>query len=119
MKGYSINKELNDAVSIAVEVSKNHDKFPDVETFAKQQDMFRKLDPVAIELAKKLEGTQKGFAEFMQTMNGGLRPAANGESDIFFGGIESKEDIVSRILNLKNTVKKALDRFFSILGATA
>ena len=119
MKGYSINKELNDAVSIAVEVSKNHDKFPDIETFAKQQDMFRKLDPVAIELAKKLEGTQKGFAEFMQTMNGGLRPAANGESDIFFGGIESKEDIVSRILNLKNTVKKALDRFFSILGATA
>ena len=51
-------------------------------------------------------------------MNGGLRPAANGESDIFFGGVETKEDIVSRILNLKNTVKKALDRFFSILGAT-
>lgn len=119
MKGYSINKELNEAVNIAVEVSKNHDKFPDVEAFSHQQDMFRKLDPVSIELAKKLEGTQKAFAEFMQEMNGGLRPAANGEADIFLGGTESKEDIVDRILNIKKTVKKALDRFFRIFGAAA
>lgn len=119
MKGYSINKELNEAVDIAIEVSKNHDKFPNVETFSQQQDMFRKLDPVSIELAKKLEGTQKSFAEFMQIMNGGLRPAANGEADIFLGGTESKEDIVDRILNIKKTVKKALDRFFRIFGAAA
>lgn len=119
MKGYSINKELNEAVSIAVEVAHNKDKFPDVESFSKQQDMFRKLDPVSIELAKKLEGTQKGFAEFMQQMNGGLRPAANGEVDIFFGGIESKEEIVNRVLHIKETVKKALDKFFRIFGATA
>lgn len=119
MKGYSINKELNEAVSISVEVAHNKDKFPNVESFSQQQDMFRKLDPVSIELAKKLEGTQKGFAEFMQTMNGGLRPAANGEVDIFFGGIESKEEIVNRVLHIKETVKKALDRFFRIFGATA
>ena len=119
MKGYSINKELNEAVSIAVEVARNKDKFPDVEAFGKQQDMFRKLDPVSIELAKKLEGTQKGFAEFMLEMNGGLRPAANGEVDIFFGGVESKEDIVNRVLHIKETVKKALDRFFRIFEATA
>lgn len=118
MKGYSINKELNEAVSISVEVAHNKDKFPNVESFSQQQDMFRKLDPVSIELAKKLEGTQKGFAEFMQTMNGGLRPAANGEVDIFFGGIESKEEIVNRVLHIKETVKKALDRFFGIFGAT-
>lgn len=118
MKGYSINKELNEAVSIAVEVAHNKDKFPNVESFSKQQDMFRKLDPVSIELAKKLEGTQKGFAEFMQQMNGGLRPAANGEVDIFFGGIESKEEIVSRVLKIKDTVKKALDEFFGLFGVT-
>ena len=119
MKGYSINKELNEAVGIAIEIAHNKDKFPDVEAFSKQQDMFRKLDPVSIELAKKLEGTQKGFAEFMLEMNGGLRPAANGEVDIFFGGVESKEDIVNRVLHIKETVKKALDRFFRIFGATA
>ena len=118
MKGYSINKELNEAVSIAVEVAHHKDQFPNVEAFSKQQDMFRKLDPVSLELAKKLEGTQKGFAEFMLEMNGGLRPAANGEVDIFLGECESKEDIVNRVLNIKKTVEKALNRFFRIFGAT-
>lgn len=118
MKGYSINKELNEAVSIAVEVAHHKDQFPNVEAFSKQQDMFRKLDPVSLELAKKLEGTQKGFAEFMLEMNGGLRPAANGEVDIFLGECESKEDIVNRVLNIKKTVEKALNRFFRIFGTT-
>ncbi len=118
MKGYSINKELNEAVGIAVEVAHHKDQFPNVEAFSKQQDMFRKLDPVSIELAKKLEGTQKGFAEFMLEMNGGLRPAANGEVDIFLGDTESKEDIVNRVLNIKKTVEKALNRFFRIFGTT-
>lgn len=116
MKGYSINKELNEAVGIAVEVAHHKDQFPNVEAFSKQQDMFRKLDPVSIELAKKLEGTQKGFAEFMLEMNGGLRPAANGEVDIFLGDTESKEDIVNRVLNIKKTVEKALNRFFRLFG---
>lgn len=118
MKGYSINKELNEAVGIAIEVAHHKDQFPNVEAFSKQQDMFRKLDPVSIELAKKLEGTQKGFAEFMLDMNGGLRPAANGEVDIFLGECESKEDIVNRVLNIKKTVEKALNRFFRIFGTT-
>ena len=113
MKGYSINKELNEAVGIAIEVAHNKDKFPDVESFSQQQDIFRKLDPVSVELAKKLEGTQKSFAEFMQTMNGGLRPAANGEADIFLGGTESKEDIVNRVLSIKKSVQKALRNFFN------
>ena len=114
MKGYSINKELNEAVGIAIEVAHHKDQFPNVEAFSKQQDMFRKLDPVSLELAKKLEGTQKGFAEFMLDMNGGLRPAANGEADIFLGECESKEDIVNRVLNIKKTVEKALSRFFKL-----
>lgn len=118
MKGYSINKELNEAVGIAIEVAHHKDQFPNVEAFSKQQDMFRKLDPVSLELAKKLEGTQKGFAEFMLDMNGGLRPAANGEVDIFLGECESKEDIVNRVLNIKKTVEKALNRFFRLFGTT-
>ena len=117
MNGYSINKELNDAVRIAIEVSKNKDKYPSVEEFSKQQDLFRKLDPVALELAKKLEGTQKGFAEFMQSMNGVLRPAANGEADIFFGGVETKEQIVNRFLGLKKSVQAILSQVYSFKSA--
>lgn len=113
MNGYSINKELNDAVRIAIEVSKNKDKYPSVEEFSKQQDLFRKLDPVALELAKKLEGTQKGFAEFMQSMNGGLRPAANGEADIFFGGVETKEQIVNRFLGIKKSIIAILQEVYN------
>lgn len=113
MKGYSINKELNEAVQIAVEVAKNKDKYPNIEEFSKQQDLFRELDPVSVELAKKLEGTQKEFAAFMSGMNGGLRPAANGEGDIFFGGIETKEQIVNRFLGIKKSVQAILKKTFS------
>ena len=121
MKGYSINKELNEAVGIAIQVagekSKKEPAFRSVEEFSQLPDMFEKQDPVAVELAKKLDGrTQKEFAEFMLEMNGGLRPAANGEVDIFLGECESKEDIVNRILKISKTVQKALARFFSHFG---
>ena len=49
----------------------------------------------------------------MLEMNGGLRPAANGEADIFLGGTESKEDIVNRILHVKKAVQKALKSFIN------
>lgn len=124
MKGYSINKELNEAVAIAVEVAnekaKKEPAFRTVEAYAQQKDMFKQADPVAVELAKKLDGrTQKEFADFMLEMNGGLRPAANGEVDLFLGETESKEDIVNRVLKIGKTVQKALERFFARLGATA
>ncbi len=115
MDGYSINKELNDAVRISVQVAKNKEKFPNVEEFSKQQDMFEKLDPVAVELAKRMEGTQKEFASFMSSMNGGLRPAANGEVDIFLGEVESKEQIVNRMLGIKKSVQLILAKSLSLL----
>lgn len=115
MKGYSINRELNDAVRISVQVAKNKEKFPNVEEFSKQQDMFEKLDPVAVELAKRMEGTQKEFASFMSSMNGGLRPSANGEVDIFLGEVESKEQIVSRMLGIKKSVQMIMAKSLSLL----
>jgi hypothetical protein len=108
MDGYSINRELNEAVDIAMQVAINRDKFRTVDEFSKQGSMFESLDTVAVELAKKLEGTQKSFAEFMQTMNGGLKYAANGEADIFLGGVEGKDDILSRFLNIKKSVAAVL-----------
>jgi predicted ABC-type ATPase len=115
MSGYSVNNELNQAVDIAMQVAINKDKFKNVEEFSQQDNMFETLDPVAIELAKKLEGGQKSFAEFMDTMNGGLKIAANGEADIFLGGVESKEDILSRMLKVK-VINKAVDRVFRLFG---
>jgi hypothetical protein len=117
MNGYSITKELNEAVDIAMQVAINKKRFADVDDYTKQKKLFGvEDDPVAIELAKKLEGTQKSFAEFMQTMNGGLKPAANGEADIFLGGVESREDILANMLNLKKSIGRALE-FFRNLNA--
>jgi hypothetical protein len=109
MTGYSINKELNEAVDIAMQVAINKDKIRNVSELEKQNHMFEVFDPVAIELAKKMEGTQKMFADFMKTMNGGLKVAANGEVDIFLGKVESKDDILSRFLNIKKTIIDVLN----------
>jgi hypothetical protein len=106
--GYSINRELNEAVDIAMQVAINRDKFKTVDEFSKQGNMFESLDPVSVELAKKLEGTQKSFAEFMQKMNGGLKYASNGEADIFLGGVETRDDILSRFLNVKKAVEAVI-----------
>jgi hypothetical protein len=109
LTGYSINKELNEAVDIAMQVAVDKDKFKSVDEFSKQSSMFETLDPVAVEMAKKLEGTQKSFAEFMQKLNGGLKYAANGEADIFLGGVESREDILARMLNMKKAMGGFID----------
>jgi hypothetical protein len=109
MEGYSITRELNEAADIAMQVAINRDKFKSVDEFSKQQSMFEKFDPVSVELAKKLEGTQKLFAEFMQKMNGSLKYAANGEADIFLGDVETKEDILTRFLPIKKAVIDVLN----------
>jgi hypothetical protein len=111
LNGYSINRELNEAVDIAMQVAINRDKFKSVDEFSRQGSMFETLDPVSLELAKKLEGTQKAFAEFMQKMNGGLKYAASGEADIFLGGVETKDDIVSRFMGMKKSIMVAVDFF--------
>jgi hypothetical protein len=110
LTGYSINRELNEAVDIAMQVAVNRDKFKSVDEFSRQGNMFESLDPVAVELAKRLEGTQKAFAEFMQKMNGGLKYAASGEADIFLGGVETKDDILSRFLSIKKAVAAVIGR---------
>jgi len=104
MKGYSITEELNKAVDIVMQVAIQKDKWNSVAEYEQQQNMFETDDRVSIELAKKMEGTQKEFAEFMHSINGGLKIAANGEADIFLGGVETREDILSRFLSLKKSL---------------
>jgi hypothetical protein len=116
MDGYSITKELNSGVDIAMQAALLKDTFHSVTEFVSQGTMFEKLDPLAIEFAKKLEGTQKSFAEFMRVMNGGLKYAANGEADVFLGEVESREAILERMLGARESIGKAVDgvlRFFA------
>ena len=112
MDGYSVSKELNSAVDIAMQVAVDRKHFKDVDDFSRQKKLFEADDSaVEIEIAKRLEGTEKHFAEFMQAMNGGLKYAANGEADIFLGGVESREDILARMLNLKKAIGNVIDFF--------
>jgi hypothetical protein len=109
MGGYSITRELNEAADIAMQAAIARDKFKSVTEFAQQKNMFENIDPVSVELAKKLEGTQKAFAEFMQKMNGSLRHAAGGEVDVFVGDVESKEEIMGRFFEVKKAVSEVMN----------
>jgi hypothetical protein len=118
--GYSINKELNEAVDIAMLAATQRDKFRDVDEFSRQGNMFEKLDPVAVEIAKKTEGTQKAFAAFFKEMNGSLKMAADGNADIFLGDVESREDILKRLLTLKKAITEWMQVYYQnkTLGET-
>ena len=107
---YSFNGELNKAVEIAALVSKSHDTFPTMKDYLDQQDMFgEKPDPLTARLAELVhDSTQKAFAEAMRDAEGGLRPAANGEMDMFLGGCESRDSTLQRILKFGKSVAKSL-----------
>ena len=110
--GYSVNKELNEAIEIYAEIA-NDKNIKNVKEYAQQGNFFKKPDPLALAFAEKLEGTQKEFAQLMNDMNGSLREAADGQFDMFFGGIESREDILSRFLEIKKSLrqlKKAINK---------
>ena len=105
MGGYAITDELNDAINIMMEVNTSDGKIANVEEWAKQGNIFDDKDhSVAVALAKRLEGTQKDFSNFMQEMNASLAPASEGQVDIFFGAVESKDDILGRMLKLKKSL---------------
>ena len=103
--GYSVNKELNEAIEIYAEIA-NDKNIKNVKEYAQQGNFFKKPDPLALAFAEKLEGTQKEFAQLMNDMNGSLREAADGQFDMFFGGIESREDILSRFLDIKKSLQQ-------------
>lgn len=106
-KEYSFNTELNDAVNIAVTVAKDHDKFPDVKTYLSQGNLFgeKKPDAATSRLAEIIhdEG-EKAFAQRMKDLGAGLRASATGEQDIFLGGVESKESLLDRFLQIKKSI---------------
>ena len=70
--GYSVNKELNEAIEIYAEIA-NDKNIKNVKEYAQQGNFFKKPDALALAFAEKLEGTQKEFAQLMNDMNGSLR----------------------------------------------
>lgn len=112
-KEYSFNTELNDAVNIAVTVAKDHDTFPDVKTYLSQGNLFGEKEPDAAtsRLAEIIhdEG-EKAFAQRMKDLVAGLRASASGEQDIFLGGVESKESLLNRFLEIKKSIAGILSK---------
>lgn len=108
---YSFNKELNDAVEIAVTVAKDHEKYPTVETYLAQGTLFneKKPDEITSKLAILIhdEG-EKAFSLRMKNMGAGLQNSADGEMDIFLGGVESKENLMKRFLDIKKSIQDFL-----------
>ena len=108
---YSFNKELNDAVEIAVTVAKDHEKYPTVETYLAQGTLFneKKPDEITSKLAILIhdEG-EKVFSLRMKNMGAGLQNSADGEMDIFLGGVESKENLMKRFLDIKKSIQDFL-----------
>ena len=115
-KEYSFNKELNDAVDIAVNVAKNHEKYPDVETYLAQGTLFgeSKPDEVTGKLAKLIhdEG-EKAFAARMKNLGAGLKHSADGEMDIFLGQVETKQTLMERFLAIQKSITGILTNLYT------
>lgn len=107
---YSFNNELNESVRIASFVAKNHSTYPTIKTYFDQQDMFEsEANPIVKKLAELIhDNTQKEFAEQMKNLEAGIRPNAAGEMDIFLGECETRNSVITRILRIKDTVKKSI-----------
>jgi len=115
-KEYSFNKELNEAVDIAVSVAKNHEKYPNVETYLAQGTLFgeSKPDEITGKLAKLIhdEG-EKAFASRMKNLGEGLKHSAEGEMDIFLGGVETKQSLMERFLTIQKSITDILTTLHS------
>jgi len=115
-KEYSFNKELNEAVDIAVSVAKNHEIYPNVETYLAQGTLFgeSKPDEITGKLAKLIhdEG-EKAFASRMKNLGAGLKHSAEGEMDIFLGGVETKQSLMERFLTIQKSITDILTTLHS------
>jgi hypothetical protein len=108
MGGYSIIDELNQAIDLCMQFNIAKDKFGSLSDFAEQGRFFEDISKVALELAHKMQMNQKDFAHFMLQMNASLEVGASGQADVFIGEIESKDDILKRMLDLKKAIANVI-----------
>ena len=71
----------------------------------------KKPDEITGKLATLIhdEG-EKAFAARMKDLGAGLKSSSNGEMDIFLGGIESKQSLMERFLDIKKSVSSILSK---------
>jgi hypothetical protein len=109
-KEYSFNGELNTAVEIAVNATKEQKTIDD---YLAQGSLFdeEKPDEVTSKLAKIIhdEG-EKAFAQRMKGLGAGLRDSARGICDIFLGGVESKQSLMEQFLDIKKSMSDFVGR---------
>jgi len=108
--GYSVSDELNRAIDVSMQVKLNKDKFSSIDDFANQSSLFDEKDDIGIELAKKINMKEKDFSDFMQKMNTNLEVGASGQADMFFGDVETKEQVLDRILKIKKSIIYVINR---------
>jgi hypothetical protein len=111
MGGYSIMEELNQAIDLFMQFNIEKDKFGTLDDLVKQGTMFEAPSGVAVELARKMQMNQKDFAEFMQKVNVSLEVGASGQSDIFIGEVEGKDEILKRFLDIKKSIEEVIRKF--------
>jgi hypothetical protein len=108
MGGYSIMEELNQAIDLFMQFNIEKDKFGTLDDLVKQGTMFEAPSDVSVELARKMQMNQKDFAEFMQKVNASLELGVSGQSDIFLGDVETKDDILKRFLDIKKSIESVI-----------
>jgi hypothetical protein len=109
---YSINSELNEAVDILA-TALGDKNIGTVDNLVKQGAMFDAgYSKAGAELARRIEmNTQKGFAELMQRLDASMQVSANGEVDIFLGEVESKDEILGRLLEIRKAIQAVKKTF--------
>jgi hypothetical protein len=108
MGGYSIMEELNQAIDLIMQFNIEKDKFGTLDDLVKQGGIFEEPSGVSVEFARKMQMNQKDFAEFMQKINASLELGASGQSDIFLGDVETKDDILKRFLDIKKSIEAVI-----------
>ncbi|MDR1024856.1 MAG: hypothetical protein LBL56_03955, partial [Treponema sp.] len=108
MGAYSFIPEMNEAVGIALAVNNTTGKdgkqvYGTVQDYVKQQILpgmpqgLTVEKRASIQLAEALDsGGQKEFALWFGGLNASMSAAAKGQSELFTGGVESKESILDR-----------------------
>jgi hypothetical protein len=101
MEAYSLTDEVNEAVRMVIEVKRGN-TFGTVEDYANQPNLDgTTARKAAAQIAHALEsGAQRDFFDWMNGLNTLLSQAAAGQTDMFSSGVETKEEILTRYVNL-------------------
>jgi hypothetical protein len=100
---YSFNKELNEAVEIALNVSKSNE-WKTIDNYVKQQGLFDETPPdkATVALANLLYNKgEKIFADKMKDLGAGMNESASGQMDMFLSEVYTKQQLLDKFLEIE------------------